>query len=154
MGGGAVRFIPNKIPPPIYITRVLADERTYLRPSEHINLSAGVRRVVFGFHAISFKTRPGGMKYFYQLVGKDSDWQGSTNSDSVEYFNLKPGQYTFKVQAVDRDLNYSEVASLRIVIAQPILFYLLIVGAIAALPISFGAYRLGKYRQTKRAIAQ
>lgn len=59
------------------------------------------------------------MKYFYQLVGQDKDWQGPTNEESVEYFNLKPGKYSFKVQAVNRDLNYSKIASLQITIPPP-----------------------------------
>ncbi len=63
-GGGVVRFIPNKVPPPVYITEIQADEQTYSRPGEHLNIPAGVRRVAFDFHAISFKTRPGAMKYF------------------------------------------------------------------------------------------
>ena len=144
---GAVRFIPNKIPPPVYITQIFADEKTYSRPGESFNLSSDVTRVAFNFHAISFKTRPGAMKYFYQLVGKDSDpdsgdgpdeigahWQGPTNQETVEYFNLKPGEYTFKVQAVDRDLNYSEPVSVHITIPSPP-FYTragFIVGAIFA----------------------
>jgi len=113
--GGVVRFMPkNKIQPPVTITQILADEKTYTQPGERLNLRAGVRRVAFGFHAPSFKTRPGRMKYFYQLVGKDTDWQGPTNEETIEYFNLKPGAYTFEVQAVDRDLNYSEIASLEL----------------------------------------
>jgi len=122
--GGAVQFTPNKNPPPVYITQMIADE-TYTNPKGTIQLSSGVRRLSFFYHAISFKTRPGGMKYFYQLVGKDADWQGPTNQDTVEYFNLKPGKYTFKVQAVDRDLNYSFLASLDITIPLP--FYMKVV---------------------------
>jgi hypothetical protein len=77
------------------------------------------------------------MKYFYQLVRlpkrnrvsprnsvsfEDADWQGPTNEGTVEYFNLKPGRYTFRVQAVDCDLNYSEPKSLDITILLP--FYM------------------------------
>jgi serine phosphatase RsbU (regulator of sigma subunit) len=110
---------------------MIADE-TYDNPRGTIQLRSGVRRISVSYHAISFKTRPGGMKYFYQLVPKrnrvsrrnsvsleDSDWQGPTNEETVEYFDLKPGEYTFKVQAVDRDLNYSEPASVSIAIPAP-----------------------------------
>ena len=117
--GGVVLFTPNKIPPPVYITQVLADEKTYSHPDKILNLPDGVTRVAFDFHAISFKTRPGEMKYFYQLVGRDADWQGPTNQETVEYFNLEPREYTFQVQAVDRDLNYSKIASVLIFIPSP-----------------------------------
>ncbi|MBM3237206.1 hypothetical protein FJZ31_13015 [Candidatus Poribacteria bacterium] len=125
-GGGAVRFIPNKVPPSVYITQMVAD-KTYDNPKDTIQLRSGIPRISVSYHAISFKTRPGAMKYFYQLakqqtseVFKTSEvWQGPTNEETVEYFNLKPGEYTFKVQAVDRDLNYSEPASVSIVIPSP-----------------------------------
>jgi len=127
--GGVIRFIPNKVPPRgPYITQIFADDKIYSRPDKPLGLPAGVRRVAISFHAISLKTHPGKMKYFYQLVGKDfvlsdgvhplktkdSDWQGPTTQDTVEYFNLKPGKYTFQAQAVDRDLNYSEIVSLEL----------------------------------------
>jgi len=109
---GVTRFIPNKVPPTVHVTQVRADEKTYRNPDERLKLRPGVKRVAFGFHASSFKTYPGKMKYFYQLVGEDLDWRGPTSEDTIEYFNLKPGSYTFQVQAVDRDLNYSEISSL------------------------------------------
>ncbi|MBI1926823.1 hypothetical protein HYR99_21590 [Candidatus Poribacteria bacterium] len=176
---GVVRFTPNKVPPTLYITEIRADEKTtYARPDvspsikgtgkeqESFNLPTGVKRVVFGFHAISFKTRPGGMKYFYQLVrlpkssrlrkssDQEVDWQGPTNEEMVEYFNLKPGKYTFRVQAVDRDLNYSEIASVEIAIPRPMWVYALIAAGVAVIPLVFIAYRLGMRLQTQRAIAQ
>ncbi len=156
--GGVVQFIPNRIPPPVYITQVLADEMTYPRPGERLNLRAGVRRVAFDFHAISSKTRPGGMKYFYQLVGQNADWQGPTNQETVEYFNLKPGEYTFKVQAVDRDLNYSEPASLDITIPPPpfykssaFVLSLSMVGSLLAIAVIGLSI---KHWQTRRQLAQ
>jgi len=116
---GVTRFTSNKVPPPVHIIEMVADE-TYAKPKDTIHLRSNIRRISFSYHAISFKTRPGGMKYFYQLVGKDNDWQGPTNEETVEYFNLKPGKYTFKVQGVDRDLNYSDPpASLEIIIPPP-----------------------------------
>ena len=149
---GAVRFIPNKILPPVYITRVLTEEQrprdldsplgertSLIFPGMHnrvpptpsfssqsatrhpkLDLPVGVTRIVFDFYAISFKTRPDMMLYYYQLIGQDSDWQGPIRENMVEYSNLSPGKYTFKVQAVDRDLNYSDPpASVSIAIPAP-----------------------------------
>ena len=56
---------------------------------------------------MSFKTRPDGMVYRYRLNGYDKDWR-TTHAWRVEYQNLPRGSYTFEVQAVDRDLVYSE----------------------------------------------
>jgi hypothetical protein len=118
--GGVVRFIPNKIPPPVYITQIIAD-KTYDNPKGTIKLSSGIHRISVSYHAISFKTRPGGMKYFVNLEKVPNLFKvsGPTNEETVEYFDLKPGEYIFRVQAVDRDLNYSEPASLDITISPP-----------------------------------
>ena len=116
--GDLVRYIPSKIPPSVSITQILADETLYERPTEKVTLKS-ISRVSFNFRGVSFKTSPGRMLYYYQLVGKDSDWQGPTNQETVEYFNLKPGDYNFKVIAVNRDLVYSETpaaAHLKIVL--------------------------------------
>ncbi len=115
---GVVRFIPNKISPPVYITQVIAD-KTYTNPKGTIRFNSSLRRISVSYHSISFKTRPGGMKYFYQLLGKDTEWQGATNEETIEYFNLKPGKYTFKVRAVGRDLKYSQPASVALKVVPP-----------------------------------
>ena len=126
--GDLVRYIPSKIPPSVSITQILADETPYERPTETVTLKS-ISRVSFSFRGVSFKTSPGRMLYYYQLVGKDSDpdsrddlahWQGPTNQETVEYFDLKPGDYDFKVVAVNRDLVYSETpATARLKIILP-----------------------------------
>ena len=109
-----VSYTPSKVPPTVSVTRILADEKAYENPKDTLKLESGISRVSFSFRGVSFRTFPGKMLYYYQLAGKDDDWQGPTNQETVEYFNLKHGKYTFKVQAVDRDLNYSEPASLEV----------------------------------------
>lgn len=66
--------------------------------------------IVFEFHDISFKTHPGGLVYRYRLKGYDEDWQ-TTTAQRVEYQNVPGATFTFEVQAMDQDLNYSEPAS-------------------------------------------
>ena len=47
------------------------------------------------------------MVYRYRMKGYEEDWQ-TTHARRVEYQDLPRGRYTFEVQAVDRDLVYSE----------------------------------------------
>jgi len=47
------------------------------------------------------------MSYVYQLEGYDQELRWTQN-EQVEYTDLPLGQYVFQVQAVDRDLTYSE----------------------------------------------
>jgi hypothetical protein len=64
---GLVRFAPDRTPLLISIAQISADETTYSSLPQHLSVPAGVKQVAFDFHAISFKTRPGGMLYYYQL---------------------------------------------------------------------------------------
>ncbi len=47
------------------------------------------------------------------MQGYDSDWQ-TAYEERVEYQDLPLGDYTFQVRAVDRNLNYSEAAEIRL----------------------------------------
>ena len=55
---------------------------------------------------VSLKTRAGAMVYRCRLRGFDEGWR-STRQRRVEYQDVPVGKYTFEVEAVDRDLDYS-----------------------------------------------
>ena len=106
---GVTRYRPlEPVPPLVRIEEVVADQR-YARP-ETVTVPASVPRIEFKFHGASYKTRPGGMVYQYRLRGLQEQWQ-QTRVDEVEYQALKPGEYVFEVRAIDRDLVYSESAT-------------------------------------------
>ena len=103
---GVTRHRPAEpLPPSVFIDAVLADRR-YEGISE-LAFPSTVGLTVFEFHGTNFKTRPNGMVYRYRLTGYDEDWQ-NTYKRRVEYEGLPRGNYTFEVEAVDRDLVYSE----------------------------------------------
>ncbi|MFQ6042003.1 MAG: ATP-binding protein, partial [Candidatus Poribacteria bacterium] len=114
---GLTRYTPNPTAALIHIEAIVAD-KVYPEPTE-ISLPAGLKNLRISYRGISFRTRPEAMQYFYQLQGHDSNWRGPTNEKSVDYLDLKPGTYTFKVKAVDIDLNHSEPASVTLKIAPP-----------------------------------
>ncbi|OGG49304.1 MAG: hypothetical protein A3F84_18565 [Candidatus Handelsmanbacteria bacterium RIFCSPLOWO2_12_FULL_64_10] len=102
---GATRYRPPvPSPPPIFINAVVADRR-YERASQ-VSIPSSVELTAFEFQGISLKTRPEAMVYRYRLRGFDPDWR-TTHARRVEYQNLPRGSYTFEVEAVDRDLVYS-----------------------------------------------
>ena len=104
---GVTRYRPPPpVPPPVVIGAVVTDRR-YEGVSE-LAVSSGVGLIAFEFHGISFKTRPEAMVYRYRLKDYEVDWQ-TTHARRVEYQDLPRGTYTFEVQAVDRDLVYSEM---------------------------------------------
>ena len=116
--GGVTRFRPpSSVPPPVFIDAVVADRR-YEKPSE-LSLPSSAGLVVFEFHGISFKTRPEAMVYRYRLEGHEAEWH-STHAQRVEYEDLPLGKYLFEVEAVDRDLVYSQrPATVRLTVHPP-----------------------------------
>lgn len=99
---GVTRYImPTPTPPQIHIHAVVADKR-YENETE-ITILDSVNLIAFEFRGLSYKTRPEAMVYQYRLKGHDQDWQ-TTHQGRVEYEALSVGQYTFEVQAIDRDL--------------------------------------------------
>ena len=118
--GGLSHYTPNKVPPLMYITKVIAD-KSYAQPKT-LELSSSANNLSFFYKGVSLKTRSGQLRYLYQLKGYDADWQNPTREQRRDYRDLKPGRYTFRVKAIDRDLNYSEPASLHITISLP--FYM------------------------------
>jgi len=119
---GIARLVPNKTPPRSKIQRVIADDAKIESPKGKIQLSGPVKYLLIEYRGITFNTRKGGIKYFTQLASVDDDWRKPTNDERVEYTNPPNGDYTFKMQAVDRYLNYSEIASLTLKIIPP--FYM------------------------------
>ena len=101
---GATRYRqPDPTPPAVTIDAVVADRRH--DGAAEVAVPSTVRMVAFEFGGASFITRPEGLLYHYRLKGFD-DWQ-VTRSRRVEYQDLPRGDYTFQVEAVDRDLVYS-----------------------------------------------
>lgn len=96
---------PAAFPPPVFIDAIVAGRRY----ESEIEPSVGL--VAFEFHGMSFKTMPKSLLYRCRLSGFDDDWR-PVRDGRIEYQDLPPGDYTFEVVAIDRDLVYSrEVAS-------------------------------------------
>ena len=107
-----VRYRQQKILPRIRLLPVIAD-REYENLEKDIVSTAG-QQVIFEYKGLSFSTHPSDMLYVYRLKGYDSDWQPATRKMRAFYRDLLPGDYTFQVRAIDRDLNYSEMAQVQI----------------------------------------
>ena len=107
-----VRYQQQKTLPQIRLLQVIAD-KVYENPEEVIVSRAG-QQVIFEYKGLSFSTRSIDMLYVYRLKGHDPDWQPATREMRVFYQDLPPGDYTFQVRAIDRDLNYSDVTQARL----------------------------------------
>ncbi|MFC1714044.1 two-component regulator propeller domain-containing protein [Candidatus Poribacteria bacterium] len=123
---GITRYRQSIIPPNVNIISITADQ-TYRNLSAIPTFVRGTR-VAIEYNAIDLKTLPEKRQYRYRIQAfskslskkeMDSDWRKPTKATSFDYTFRESGTYTFQVQAIDRDLNYSEPASVEIRIMPP-----------------------------------
>ncbi len=107
-----VRYRQRQTSPRVLLLQVVADQ-VYENPKEVI-ASTTDQQVTFEYKGMSFSTHPRDLLYVYRLEGYDPDWQPATRKTQAYYRNLSPGDYTFQVRAIDRDLNYSEMAQIQL----------------------------------------
>ena len=115
--GGLIRLSSRVVRPRVAVTEVLADT-AYPAPSE-LQFPTTVGRIRFCFRGVSPQEHSSNLVYRHKLIGYDNEWR-QVRELEVEYPQLHPGDYTFSVQAIDRDMNYSDVAEVSLtVVADP-----------------------------------
>ncbi|MCC7261717.1 MAG: response regulator [Candidatus Latescibacteria bacterium] len=164
---GLVRYRPGTTPPRVQIAAVQGD-KLYPHPSAPPPLAAGMRptaqpgalpsitagtRLTFQCRAIDFATLPQKRQYRYRIEGVDADWRPATRSAQFEWTPESAGTYTFEVQAIDRDLNYSAPARLSLSVLPPWYLdaWIALPGSRALLAMSLTALVFGRrYRRHRR----
>ena len=87
----------NTLPPPVHIEEITADDKTYdTRPG--LRLPPLVRNVTINYTALSF-VGPEKVHFRYKLEDQDPDWREVVNDRKVQYSNLPPRKYRFRVIA-------------------------------------------------------
>ena len=144
--------------PKVFITNLLINgvvESTIPVNSDNIRHTYIQNNLTIDFSVITFKNVDD-VRYQYKLEGADNDWSVLSDRTFVEYASLKPGKYTFKVQAamVGAQAEPGEVTSLGIHILPPyyqtIWFYLLITIVIVSLIYVFFKYRMNQVIKMER----
>lgn len=79
------------------IEQVLEDGQT-VSPDGELKVAASIVRLSFEFTAISLRPQQG-MRFRYKLDGFDPTWILGSVSRLATYTNLRPGNYTFRIQA-------------------------------------------------------
>jgi DNA-binding NtrC family response regulator/sugar lactone lactonase YvrE len=98
---GIVRYRPTAtISPGIEIQEVVADQ-IYPQPDVLELTTTQSSLITIVYHGLSLSTHK--MRYSYILEGCDKEWQDTWESQ-VYYEKLPPGEYTFRVIAINRDL--------------------------------------------------
>ena len=109
IGGEGVQVVDprhlafNNVPPPVHIEQVVADHKTYWRnlpgaAASSARLPARTRDLQIDYTALSL-VAPEKVHFKYKLEGQDSEWREVVNDRQVQYSNLPPGYYRFRVKA-------------------------------------------------------
>jgi signal transduction histidine kinase/ligand-binding sensor domain-containing protein len=93
----------NKVPPPVHIQQVMANHKSYWEdlPGGAVSilrLPPHIRDLTIDYNALSF-TAPEKVHFKYKLEGQDNDWREVINDREVQYSNVGPGTFRFRVIA-------------------------------------------------------
>lgn len=99
----------NKVPPPVHIEQVSADGKSY-DPANGLQLPPHVRDLVIDYTALSL-VAPEKVHFRYWLEGQDPDWREVVNDRQVQYSNLAPRHYTFRVLASNNSGVWNEAGA-------------------------------------------
>ncbi|MEN8221618.1 MAG: two-component regulator propeller domain-containing protein [Acidobacteriota bacterium] len=110
----------NEKPPSLLIEMIRVDNRSY-SPAQIKLLSPNYKRLTFAYTALSYVI-PHKVQYKYKLEGFDEEWSGLTTTREVSYTTLPPGNYVFKVKAVNNDGVWN-VGNVQIPFSQKPFFY-------------------------------
>jgi signal transduction histidine kinase/ligand-binding sensor domain-containing protein len=102
----------NKLPPPVHIERIIADHKTYWQnlpglAVSHLRLPARVHDLTIDYSALSLAA-PEKIHFKYKLEGQDTEWREVINDREVQYSNLRPGPYRFRVIAANNSGVWNE----------------------------------------------
>jgi signal transduction histidine kinase/ligand-binding sensor domain-containing protein len=96
----------NPQPPPVHIEQITADGK--ICEARDCRLPPRVRDLSIDYTALSLVV-PEKVRFRYRLEGQDPDWREVVNKRTVNYSNLAPGQYRFRVAAANNSGVWNEV---------------------------------------------
>jgi ligand-binding sensor domain-containing protein/signal transduction histidine kinase len=117
---GIIKYIHSakEIRPRVHVTQIEADK--IYHQVDKVRIPSTTKRITIEYKGISFRTRPEELRYVCQLDGLTETWSPSTMSTRIHYERLKPGEYQFRVRAIDKDLHKTHPpASADIVVFRP-----------------------------------
>ena len=151
-------FSVNTISPPVELERFAVDDvpQALHAAGSSLRVEAGHVHFQFDYAGLSF-IAPQKVRYRYMLEGFDRGWTEAGARRSAYYTNIKPGRYTFRVQATNNDgLWNTEGAALTFELRphyyQTTWFYALLLAAVAGLVVLFLRLRLRRAEGEFRAV--
>jgi signal transduction histidine kinase len=145
----------NKLPPPVHIERITANGKRY-DVKRGMGLPPRVHDLTIDYTALSL-VAPEKVRFKYKLEGQDENWTEVVNDRQVQYTNLPPRQYRFRVMACNNSGVWNETGdtiefSIAPAYYQTTWFYASCVAAFVAM--LWGLYRLRLYQIRREFNAQ
>jgi signal transduction histidine kinase/ligand-binding sensor domain-containing protein len=105
----------NKIPPPVRVEQIMADHKRYWQnlagaAVSNVHLPPRTRDLQIDYTALSL-VAPEKVHFKYKLEGQDQDWREVVNDRDVQYSNLRPGPYWFRVMASNNSGVWNEAGA-------------------------------------------
>jgi signal transduction histidine kinase/ligand-binding sensor domain-containing protein len=102
----------NVLPPPVRIERIIADQTLHWDnvtgvAVSNLRLPPRIRDLQIEYTALSL-VAPEKIRFKYRLDGQDDDWREVAGDRHVQYSNLGPGTYRFRVIASNNDGVWNE----------------------------------------------
>jgi signal transduction histidine kinase/ligand-binding sensor domain-containing protein len=96
-------LVVNKLPPPVHIEQIVADHKICWQnlpgaAVSNLRLAARTRDLQIDYTALTL-VAPEKVHFKYKLEGQDPGWREVVNEREVQYSNLSPGTYRFRVIA-------------------------------------------------------
>jgi len=111
------RHLPfNKLAPAVHVEQIIADRKNYWQnwsgdaSSSHPKLPPLVRDLAIDYTALSL-VAPEKVQFRFKLEGQDRDWREVVNERQVQYSNLAPGNYRFRVTASNNSGVWNETGA-------------------------------------------
>jgi diguanylate cyclase (GGDEF)-like protein len=92
----------NLVAPPVHIEEVLLDGTLAPTTNAPLRVPPGTQRLELRFTALSLRA-PERVTFHSKLEGYDRDWIASGGTRVAHYTKLAPGDYTFRVRAMNED---------------------------------------------------
>jgi signal transduction histidine kinase len=100
------RVTLNTLPPPVHIEQITADEKAY-DAMNGLRLPPRVHNLAIDYTALSL-VAPAKVRFRYKLEGQNRNWHEVVNDRKVQYTNLAPGTYRFRVLACNNSGVWNE----------------------------------------------
>ncbi len=125
--------------------------------TEKVKLKYAQNSFSISFSAINFN-RPYKIRYEYMLENFNDTWEQSNTIRSIDYMNLSPGHYTFRVKAINKYTSEElDERALEIFIGKPfwaswtaILMYILLAAIITFLVTQYMRQRITEYNANEK----